>query len=86
MAGVPKSWSRLTGFGLAKLNMNIATGLRSEVFVKTDHAKDFGTGTIDRLSDGGDQVFRDIADMVLNGMQDGQEVSLFVLVFFQYLV
>jgi hypothetical protein len=71
----------LAGFGLADLD-DLATGRRlSEIVVERDDAVDFGAGKIQLGSDDRNRFGRDETDVVLNGMQNGQQGPGLGLVF-----
>ncbi len=63
---------RLTGFRAAELERRPVDRRASEIVVEAHHAQDFGLGEIERLRDRGYRGVVDIAEALLQGVQDRQ--------------
>ena len=62
----------LTGFGATKLQHPAIKRRAVEIMIKADHAKRFGARDVQRICDEGDYAIIDVAELLLQIVQDWQ--------------
>ena len=73
MVGEAVGAHRLARFGAAELHHVPAGRRAAEVVVEAHDAVHLGAGQVERGGDGGNRVGRHVAELVLDGVQDGQQ-------------
>src|SRR5271163_5010376 len=68
---------RLTGFGAAEFENRAVGRLGSKIMIEADNADRLGLGDVERLGDEGDRGAVDVAETLLQIMQDRQHGSGF---------
>ena len=65
----------LAGFGAANFQTVTAGGLAAKIVVEAQHAVDFGVGEVQGAGDERDGGFIDVAELVLQGVEDRQQAT-----------
>ncbi len=63
----------LAGFGAAQFDGRADVRFAAEVMIKTDHAVDFSAGQVQVLRDLADVLLRDVSELRLHIVQNGQK-------------